>query len=824
MKKIIIIFAMSLVVFCNCEHSVLKWRLNTEFEFQSEFARPADIDDDGIDELIIKERYIYLIRNQKGTIMEEILLSDTNYIYVQAADLDNKLPQELIFQDTRNDSVFISIAEKNKIIEEFFLFFGKDISPPPGYKGGCAEITASDLNGDGFKELVCFIRTGYDVKPRGVLVYDNHNKRELWHTWVGGNPYAGSCFSISTDDTSRFRDKRIVFGTAGHCNGGFANGIDDSSSYAVAMNDEGKIVWKKRIGDISTVALPQCIDIDQNGQMDVVVIEEQGLVENTKPNSLFILDGKSGKIERYINTGEKFNGMAICDINRDGRLEIITGNTDGNIRVFNDSLNLIQEKSLPFGVKVISACDFDGDGTNEILVVGNNSRFYVLNERLKIILDESVALSSINPSVYIVHCSRRKKILFRTNDNTPYTYKLMSFAPVVPSLGEKSSIAVTVVILALVLGGAFFLICYFLRSARKVRNIRKAAEILPYVFVTIDGRDRITYMNDFARKVFGMKSRDLGKESVDILVDEGDRERFHSFLKAEGKAGVFRFDSKKEGVERNLEARMYPFNGERILIAEDKTSKYLSEKLVSWAGFAQRLAHEVKNPLSTITLTLQRLQSLYRKEVGKGVQKLDSYTDSILEEVERLRVTTDRFMKFLSIEKPVFELNDLNALLDDVLDKYEEVLPKEVEIKRTYDKELPAVNCDGSQVRILLTNLIENALEALGGNGVLSVKTLSIEKLVDSKIKKYSEITIEDTGKGIRERDLKNLFIPFYTTKEGGTGLGLLICRQIVELHKGEINIESKEGIGTTVTVILPINKNREKRTNRDEMHENDVV
>jgi len=816
-KKIFdLVFVSFLLLQCSIQGAV-KWILETELEFKTDLMKLIDIDDDNVDEVMMKEFCTYLIRDQKGTIIKEKLFDDDNYFFIDAVDLDNSAPKDLIFQKVYKDTLYLSIFENDKKEYRVKLFSVKDINPPEGWQGGCGEVSAADLNKDGFSELICFVRTGYDVQPRGVFVYDYHNKRELWHFLVGGNPYFGSCFCPFLNDNIHSKDNWVIFGTAAHCNGGLANGVDDSSSYVVVLDSKGKLVWKKKVGDKSTTAVPCCVDVDKDGEVEVVVIEEAGLADNKKPNSLLILDGETGEIEHYINIGEKFFGMKVCDYNRDGRLEIITGNTDGKIRVFDDFLNPIQESSFTTSVKVLSVCDFDGDGTNEILLSTRSSKLFILNEQLETVLDEKIMPEANFVHANIVNCGRRKKLLFKVRSDNISSYKLMSIAPVLPLGAQKPYNIILIVVSILVFSGVILGISYFVHTTKRIRNIRRTANILPYAFIMFDPKQRITYMNNLAKNMFQMEGETLTDKQVDVLVQDIDRERFHNFLKSEKKEQIFRFTSKGEQMERNFEARLYPFNSEHIIIVEDITSRYLSDKIVSWAGFAQKLAHEVKNPLSTITLTLQRLQSLYRKELGKGAGKLDAYTDSILEEVDRLRGTTDRFMRILSIEKPVFKLNDMNSLIEAASKKYENVLPEGVRIKKSYGKDIPSVRCDSSQIMVLVNNLIENGLEAIAGSGALSIRSLLVEKVIDGKIGKYIEVSVEDNGVGIAGKDLRNLYKSFYTTKQGGTGLGLLISRQIVELHNGEISIQSKKGIGTTVMVRLPIEQLKSDAQKEDE-------
>lgn len=806
MMKVIYNFLAILFLVLNYHiYAAAKWELKTEFEFQADAAKPLDFNDDGIDEIMITIDYTNLIKDQRGNILGQVNLPNMKFKYVDAVEFDDKSPKDLIFQVLHEETLYVFTIINSERDTKFKVVSGKDASSPKEWGFGIAKVAMADLNKDSFNDFICFIKAGLILQPRGILVYDYHNEKELWHFWIGGNPCVIGHFTHNLADFNGDGENEIVFGTGAPCNGSFANGIDDFHSYVIVLDSRGNLVWKRLVGDASTLAIIWTGDIDKDNEVEVVACEEGGSTENKEPNSLLILNGKTGAIKRYIKTGEKFLGMEVCDWNRDGRLEIITGNSDGKIRVFNDSLNLIQETSFPTSTRVLAACDFDGDGTTELLVLTVDCKIFILNEQLKPIVEEKMLLSLSGVLPFIINCGKKKKIIFVTGNNPPFTYKLMSIVPVSPlPLRIPHNLSIALLSLLILIGIVVSLNKY-VQKTRRIEKIKRAANLLPFGVVILDSRNRIIFINTLAKTIFRKEGIILLKKPIDTLIKGENLRPMFDWLSNPHNHKSFKFNIKSGDETKELETNLYPINSERLIIFEDKTTKYTSERIISWAGYAQKLAHEIKNPLSTITLTLQRLQRIYKKTLGKESRKLDGYADSILEEVERLRHTTDRFMRILSLEKPVFETNDINLLVDNTLEKYEKILPSKIDIKKSYDKGIPLIRCDGNQIIVLLSNLIENALEAMKGNGTLTIKTLLIEKIIDKRIKKFVKIDIEDTGEGISKHNLKNLFKPFFSTKNGGTGLGLLISRQIVEVHNGKIEIRSKPGIGTAVSVFLPI-------------------
>jgi len=235
-------------------------------------------------------------------------------------------------------------------------------------------------------------------------------------------------------------------------------------------------------------------------------------------------------------------------------------------------------------------------------------------------------------------------------------------------------------------------------------------------------------------------------------------------------------------------------------------------KILEWSWLAQRLAHEIKNPLSTVNLTVQRIQEVSRKKFGREAKVLEVYVNSILEEVERIRDTTDKFMRILDFDQPSLVPAGVNSLLEKVLKRYEPTLPKGIQVKRNFAPELPFVQCDENQIRTMFSNILENAIDALDGKGTVTVSTGMIDepgrdrsrKRDKTFIDKFVEIRIEDTGPGISPENMKYIFKPFHTTKDGGSGIGLVIAKRIADGHQGRIEIASRVGIGTIATVRLP--------------------
>lgn len=234
------------------------------------------------------------------------------------------------------------------------------------------------------------------------------------------------------------------------------------------------------------------------------------------------------------------------------------------------------------------------------------------------------------------------------------------------------------------------------------------------------------------------------------------------------------------------------FNSMTSQLKTSKEREVRAERLAAWRDVARRIAHEIKNPLTPIQLSMYRLRkNLGSERYGDIFQQ--AYT-SITNEVENLRNMVTEFSDFARMPKPRTKLADPKKIVQDAIDLYTG-LPDNISLRAELEDDLPQVMADADQIRQVLHNLIGNAVDAMTDGGQLSV--MMCQKADDIAIE------ISDTGCGISEEVMERIFTPYFTTKETGTGLGMAITAQIIEEHGGEIAIESAEGVGTTVTVML---------------------
>jgi signal transduction histidine kinase len=212
------------------------------------------------------------------------------------------------------------------------------------------------------------------------------------------------------------------------------------------------------------------------------------------------------------------------------------------------------------------------------------------------------------------------------------------------------------------------------------------------------------------------------------------------------------------------------------------------ERLVSLGELSAGVAHEIKNPLNTINLTIDHLKDSLISEKNR---KAGNYIINIQREVQRLDKLVNNFLNYVRSESLQKGEVDLQVVINEIFMLYEREMKNagievQNDIKGTF-----VINADRERLKTALVNLIINAIQAMPKGGVLTIKSDSNKKA----------LSIEDTGKGIPQKLLEKVFDPFFSTKEGGTGLGLPTSYKIINEHEGQLTIESEENKGTLITV-----------------------
>ncbi|MBT2658040.1 PAS domain S-box protein [Bacillus sp. ISL-18] len=325
--------------------------------------------------------------------------------------------------------------------------------------------------------------------------------------------------------------------------------------------------------------------------------------------------------------------------------------------------------------------------------------------------------------------------------------------------------------------------------------------------VYITQNHHFLYANLAAVQMAGFERREdmIGRNLLDfILPDYNDRfnERLNQVKKEKSAVNTMEYKAKRiDGSTFFFEVTSLSISlggkdailsiGKDITARKEQTENLLqkSEKLALLGQMAAGIAHEIRNPLTSIKGFIQ---------LFKAHQIKDEYFDIVLAELNRINAIVGEFLFLAKPTAAVYLDHDLTVLLNDVVTLIStQTILNNVEIAVAYDGNLPKVSCEENQLKQVFLNLFKNAIEAMPHGGTIEV---NVRKKGEGQI----SIVIKDEGVGIPKERLSTLGEPFYTTKEKGTGLGLMTCYKIIESHHGILDIQSIVNKGTTIEITLP--------------------
>jgi len=219
--------------------------------------------------------------------------------------------------------------------------------------------------------------------------------------------------------------------------------------------------------------------------------------------------------------------------------------------------------------------------------------------------------------------------------------------------------------------------------------------------------------------------------------------------------------------------------------------------VAAWREVARRLAHEIKNPLTPIQLCAERLRRHFSTAPPAAKALVDECTETIVGEVESLKGLVDEFSQFARMPSPRTVPTDLAQLIADTIALYNGIFTA-VRIDQRFAPGLPLARLDPEQIRRVIINLVDNAIEAMDRRGEIMVETQL------DPANAIVRIIVADNGPGIPSGEREKLFLPYYSTKRRGSGLGLAIVRRIIAEHGGNIDVGDNTPRGTRFTIELP--------------------
>jgi signal transduction histidine kinase len=670
----------------------------------------------------------------------------------------------------QHDSAFINDLQRDTAMP---VVVGHDNNKlTQGWDGGISQVEVLDIDADDRLEAIARVTSGWDMRPRGLYVLDWQTGERRWSFECGPGPTEFVLMDMDGDGKTE-----IIFGTWAPHNGNTASGMTDSLTYVVALGHDGRERWRQQVGCYSSQVLVQTLDTGNASGPVLVACEVGNPAGGRTGDDILLLNARDGTIAGRVRFGTFNRGFQVLSNVRGGPL-VAVASSDDTLRVLTRHLDVVaKEHALGIGEQApMCRGRFTGRKEDEIALVTSAGHLLVRDARLRPLADADIGAAGM---IRGVRHGPQTRLLAELSSGGRRIWRLYE-PSLLPVLGRRITLGTA--LSGLVLFAAAFVVALAGLRYRQTRDMRAVVRGLTGQagVVELNSRGGVKRTNAKARDLLGGEVLPAGPlvQAVKSALagPSGSQPKELPVVLESGKTVLARAARVRSGVMLTLE--------------DISTVEYL-KRVSTWVPVAQKLAHDIKNPLTAISLTLQRVE----RAAGPDSQR---YVESMKDDIDRLKKMADGFMRLTKLEPPKLAPDDINEVVRQCAGKFESVKPAGVEFSYELAEGLPSVALDRDQMAVACSNIIENAISAMGDVGRLVVRTSFI--VGDGKV----VVSMSDTGRGIPERYLTKVFEPYFTLKPGGTGLGMALTKRIIEDHKGTIRIESREGIGTTVTIELP--------------------
>jgi nitrogen-specific signal transduction histidine kinase len=820
-------FLLFFISIVGCEQLPFKYPLSGPFPYELKVVKTNiptntylfDLNNDGREEFIqigddgsndIRNACVKISNSEGVFIDQENVTGKILKVFPIDWDEDGNIDVAIPF--VRNDSLFIVIVDYqcNKIFDRY-LYSGEpriDGNSTYEWKGGINNIFLKDINNDDKNELLIFANEGKARSPRGVIIF-NKNTFQIIDKYEIGPRFNDDPIFADFDNDGYVE---LLFGTSAADNGNIANSTDDKSSYLMLIDFDEKSLKFEKFGGTFTAVFPILVDINNDGKKEIVTYLYSWGDSDFKARFYIINPGTLKPIGDLRSFAYDESNMCIGQFDRDVQQEFILCDKQGNLALVDQNFDILKTKKINLNMSTPYTCpDMDGDGIDELLIY-HTTGTYIFDNKLNPIAKSSE---------YFL--TRRGMQIYHRYGDTPLITLYNDANGVLVELKRNPYFIIQFY------GPYFILLCIvtiFIGSLIMAISNKSKAKYYDTLFKNylknfthptfiLNHKLQIIETNFLALKLLNL---DQSKLPLSLISANNIKTELCETINV-----LKKFESVNQEINIQIEEKTnesFQFIAEPIKKAGNNKQHWIvtlksnevandAQKSQNWAAMAQRIAHDIKNPLTSILLSLQRLQMEYRDKDKKNIDNYDQYTNRIIERIEFLRRQSRDFMKFVNLEHINLQPTDLNKLIKNIFIDAIIEIPTDILLEKKLSPVLPTIHLDQEQVQTVIENLVTNAINALPDGGKITISTSLAPDLQlcngSEKVSDYIIMEVMDTGVGIPEKMKDKLFLPFSTNTHLGTGLGLMIVKKIINDHRGFIEVNSEQGFGTSFSVYLPV-------------------
>jgi signal transduction histidine kinase len=695
-----------------------------------------------------------------------------------------------------------------------------DTSSPEGGDEAFA-FFIQDINNDWRPDLVAVLGDQTQISAPGIWAFDLYLHKTLWNVPLQGQVLSAH---LAVDDSDQPSELIFTLGEAplaGSTESPMSGGCD----LAAVRTGQASLFFRKRIGDPLSKTLAVLTDADGDGQPEIIAVTSAADVRAAGGLSISVIDRRTFTPKSGMEDQDDHLACAnvnVVDTDQDQVAELFLFSYETQIRKVTFRPTLVADKFIVSG-KSPRLCyndDIDGDGKQELFIQTERpARLWITDGNLQPLA--WLPLSNRMASTKIIALDRageKNRHYALLNDGVLSrlqipVWRLFPSAPVQLNwrqhiLGLNAAVVIFLFLLPLLAIG--FLIWLLTSDQAKTKR-----QVLPESqrigMLLLNHRFRVSECNAHFLKVTELLRSQVLKHSLhhvfaaDSLKPLRDvaslyRQRGEKYLLHEISLGA-------KDRRRSVQVEIIALSRFRtMLLLVDISEAAQAERIRVWSSMAQHLVHKTRTPLAAALSALQRLQRAYRKQAPQLAAEYDDVTYSVVQEVGSVRDAIDAFLKFAKLDEPNFQDDDYTQVIRDALNEYLHRFPETIELRSVFQDVHIPVRVDRKQMKEAFFNIMDNAVAAIEKSGTIMVSTsLEAHPLQDWGGQSYALLEISDNGVGISAEDLVRLYDPGFSTSVGGSGMGLTVTQSIVQSHGGEIFVTSSAGVGTTVSIRLPL-------------------
>ncbi len=698
--------------------------------------------------------------------------------------------------------------DKTFLKKNIFFFPGKDVDGDNQIHLTFKPVFRIPYRHRSFLNII-ILDSSKDCVRRGMMATLLPEGKIVWEFLFGPQ-----IANIQLTDVNRDNRPELLISTYAPDNGAEWNGFPDDSSYVFFVDAlNGQLLWSRKLGGIFTSSSAVAGDMTGDGVDEIVAWRSSVAEPEDGQDFVALLDPHDGHILQKRSFGEKTPRQNfhcnVRDIDQDGKKELVLGNFDGLIRVFNEDLNVEQySRNFHSAVQVHQITDLDGDGNLEILASTADKNYHILDTHLQPLY--TIPLKPYENLITIKGSRRSYLIQTAPNpqkDDRKLIVHLLQFRKASLLQRERQIpvfflFGILFVLTLWVTRNLYFkhylgnMLTFFLTTAGVKANLlilNKKGEIREI------GENIARFFELSREACLGKKPRECSEFSrypeVTNLIS--------SFLQQRNSGQTTTISITTSSGEITLKVSYFflPLFNQHYLQFIDLSEQEYIRRVKTWAPVAQRMAHGIKNPLTSVKLNAEELKDILKEKYQATNGELDEYLESIISQVEKLSRISDRFMRFVRLEAPQLQPVQVNQRIPELISQWK---PEQSAVKIEYQlqPDLPPALLDPEQFEFVLKTVFYNALESIEGKGRILIATREVQIFPEESHKlseRFIEIEITDTGCGIPPELLPKVGEPYFSTKVRGTGLGISIVKKIMEEHLGTFEIHSEENVGSTV-------------------------